>query len=241
MLKRKVAILLVEPENPDNIGAAARSMKNMALCDLRLVGPPADWEIKARKLAVSALDILENARVFDSVKAAIQDAVLVVGTTRRIRRFNPNRIQFTEAVQKLKVMSRRKQVVIMFGKESKGLDNDSLDHCDLITSIPVSADYPSMNLAQAVMVMTFALHYALGDSTPAADRGVAGEFVQKKEMFEVLEVLRGALSILGYQEEPDVLDRIIHTFHGLMKRGGLLKREEQMLKGISRRIRERAK
>ncbi len=238
-MKRLITILLVEPENPDNIGAVARAMKNMGLGDLRLVSPPAGWRADAKKMAVSGYDVIESATEFKTVPEAIQDVELVIGTTRRERRYNPNRIPFTKALQKINSFAKKKKVAVMFGKESKGLDNDSLAHCDWITSIPSHPAYPSINLAQAVMIMCFSLYFKLGDSTPSEDRGRDGAFVTKSAVYDVLKMFQRALENLGYVEEPEILKRIMTTFHSLLKRAGLLKREEQMLKGLSRRILER--
>ena len=83
MKKEKIAIILVSPENPDNIGAIARAVKNMGFVDLRLVEPPRTWRTKAKKMAMSAEDILKKGEEYSSLQDAIQDLGLVIGTTRR--------------------------------------------------------------------------------------------------------------------------------------------------------------
>lgn len=240
MKKRSIIILLVEPENPDNIGAVCRAMKNMELEELRLVKPPAGWLASAKKMAVSGYDVAEKAKVFASVEEALQDAVFVVGTTRRARRFNAHRTPFRKAISEIRRTALKKSVVILFGKESKGLDNDALNFCDRITEIPASPIYPSINLAQAVMVVAFSLLYAEGDPTQGADRGRDGEFVAKGAIIDLLQIMQKALMKLEYDEEPELEQRILSTLHSLLKRSGLLKREEQMFKGLFRRIQERA-
>ncbi len=240
MKKRSILILLVEPENCDNIGAVCRAMKNMGLEELRLVKPPVGWLAAAKKMAVSGYDVAENARVFSTVREAVQEAAFVVGTTRRARRFNSQRATFRKTISEIRRIALKKSVIIMFGKESKGLDNDSLDVCDRITEIPASPVYPSINLAQAVMITAFSLFYAEGDPTQKADLGRDGEFVVKGEVLELLKTMQKALIQLEYNEEPELEQRILSTFHSLFKRNGLLKRELQMFKGLSRRIQERA-
>ena len=83
MKKERIAVILVSPENPDNIGAVARAVKNMGFSEFRLVQPPRLWRVKAKKMAVSAADILRKGKVFVSLEAAVRDLGFVVGATRR--------------------------------------------------------------------------------------------------------------------------------------------------------------
>lgn len=229
-------MVLVEPENPDNIGAVARAMKNMGLRDLRLVRPPKSWTKKGGKMAMKARDTLEAASVYASVKDAVSDARLVIATTRRS---GPKRgifIPFESALQKIATASPA-CVAVLFGKESKGLANRDLAICDWVTAIPSHPDYPSINLAQAVMIVAFSLFTAAPPSRPSR-KGLL--YVSKEEMNSVLDRFREALSALNYEEEGrGVHERIVTTLHRLLKRGGLLTSEARMLKGLSRRICER--
>ena len=240
-MKSSAVILLVEPENPDNIGAVARAMKNMDLKDLRLIHPPQNWKKLGEKMSMSAFDVLENARVFESVPEAVFDTAFVIGATRRKRRYTSNFISFEKCIKKFKSTRSKKPFALMFGKESKGLSNADLSFCDWITSIPANPVYPSINLAQAVMIFAFTLFRLEHDSLIIPQMGMGGDWVQKKEEYEVLDSLKSALEVLEYSESRgNMLSRIVTTFHGLIKRNGLLKREAQMLKGISRRICEKA-
>ena len=238
-MKSSVAIVLVEPENPDNIGATVRVMKNMGLSDLRLVLPPEDWKFRAKKMAVQAKEILEKAGVFQNLQDAIEDSYLIVGTTTR---FGPKRgtfISFDKAVKKIKVKAdQKKTVAILFGKESKGLDNASLALCDWVTSIPTNPDYPSLNLAQAVMVTAFSIFSKNKKSNYATEL----EFIPQRDVQDLLKRFEAALKILRYEEEGgDIVRRILRTFHGLIKRNGMLESEAQMFRGLTRRIVEKDK
>jgi tRNA/rRNA methyltransferase len=238
-----VAIVLVEPENPDNIGASARAMKNMGLADLRLVGPPANWQYKARKMAMSARDVSENACVFPDLKSALEDAHLVIGTTRRFGAKRGVFLSFEEGIGKIKRISKKKRVAILFGKESKGLDNRALNHCDFLMAIPADKAYASLNLAQAVLTVAFSLfREPLLKNKKISDQKEMAYDVPKKVIHDVFNRLRQSLVALGYEREGrDVIDRILATFSGLLKRNGLLEPEAQMFKGISRKICEKNK
>lgn len=235
----RISIVLVAPETAGNIGAAARAMKNTGLRDLRLVNPPENWKAKGKMMAMSAYDLMEKASVFKSVEEAIADAALVIGTTRRT---GPKRGSFSSFEQGIRTMARfskKQKAAILFGKESKGLDNKALKLCDWALTIPSDPAYPSLNLAQAVMVVSFAI-YRIKPDAGAPEK--PKEFLSKEEVFVVLEKFREALDVLSYGNEGagDVIPRIVATFYGLLKRSGLLKHEAQMFKGFTRRICERA-
>lgn len=236
MKKENLAIILVSPENPDNIGAVARAVKNMDFSDLRLVAPPKLWRTKAKKLAMSADDILKKGKVYGSLQDAIRDLGLVIGTTRRSGGQRGTFLSFDRAISKARAGSCSRKVGVVFGRESKGLANEDSALCDHLVTIPTGTAYPSLNLAQAVMVMLFALSRDRGP-----EKGETNErILNKKEIEVTIGHFEEALKALGYQKGgADLLPRILRTFRGLVKRSGFLEPEAQMIKGLSRRIREK--
>jgi tRNA/rRNA methyltransferase len=236
MKKDNVTVILVSPENPDNIGAVARAVKNMGFGVLRLVEPPKTWRIKAKKMAVSAEDILKKGKEYASLKDATQDLGLVIGTTRRLGGHRGAFLSFDKTVSKIRGSSHRQRIGIVFGRESKGLANEDSALCDHLVTIPTGASYPSLNLAQAVMVMLFALYW-----DRRLEKAVSHErALNKKEIEGAIAHFEEALKALGYKKGgADLLPRILRTFRGLIKRGGLLEPEAQMIKGLSRKIREK--
>lgn len=228
-----VAIVLVEPEVPDNIGATARAMKNMGLKDLRLVKPPEGWREKARKLAVGADPFLDEARIFKSLREAVADTVWVIGTTRRQGGRRRAFLEFQTAIEKLREVSANKTAAIIFGKESKGLSNEDLNVCDWFTTLPTGEEYPSINLAQAVMIVCFSLF----TGRVKAEGYEKWEHVSKDQFESVMTSFMKAVEALEYK--PEISRRIDATFRALLKRQGLLKSEGEMIKGLSRRIVER--
>ena len=238
MKKEKIAIILASPENPDNIGAAARAIKNMGFEDLRLVNPPRSWRTKAKKMAMSASDILTKGETFTSLQDAIQDLGLVIGTTRRLGGHRGTFLPFGKAVSKVRGGSYHQKIGILFGRESKGLSNEESALCDHLVTIPTGRSYPSLNLAQAVMVALFALSWDRSAKKTASHERA----VNKKEIEGTIAHFEKALKALGYKKGgADLLPRILRTFRGLIKRGGLLEPEAQMIKGLSRKIREKVR
>ncbi len=236
MKKEKIAIILVSPENPDNIGAVARAVKNMGFVDLRLVAPPRAWRSKAKKMAVSAEDVLKTGEEYVALQDAIQDLGLVIGTTRRLGGHRGTFLSFDRAIAKIRGGSHRQKIGIVFGRESKGLANEDSALCDHLVTIPTGLAYPSLNLAQAVMVVLFALSWGRAAKKEAPPERA----LNKKEIEVTVAHFEEALKVLGYKKGgADLLPRILRTLRGLIKRGGLLEPEAQMIKGLSRKIREK--
>ncbi len=154
------AFILVEPEEAGNIGAAARALKTMGHGDLRLVRPKADpLSERARVLAHGSQDLLESASVYTDLKTALQDIDLACATTARHRLQKHHYLSARELPLHLQAKGEGslKRVGLVFGGERSGLNRRDLARCDLITTIPQSCLYPSLNLAQAVMVYSFIL------------------------------------------------------------------------------------
>ena len=236
MKKENIAIILVSPENPDNIGAVARAVKNMGFAELRLVEPPRAWRVKAKKMAVSAEDILKKGKEYDSLQEAIQDLGLVIGTTRRAGGQRGAFLPFDKAISKVRGSSSSQKIGIVFGRESKGFSNEDSALCDYLVTVPTGPSYPSLNLAQAVMVMLFALSWER-----RAAKAISHErALNKQEIETTIAHFEEALKVLGYKKGgADLLPRILRTLRGLIKRSGLLEPEAQMIKGLSRKIREK--
>jgi tRNA/rRNA methyltransferase len=150
-------VVLVAPRNPLNVGAVARAMSNFGALHLRVVAPY-ERAFREAKSAVGAAELLQRAEEFDSVKEAIADCTLVVGTTaignREIKL--PLR-ELQKATPLIRNRMATSQVAILFGSEKWGLSNDSLSHCHWLMHIPTRKEHYSMNLGQAVAVCLWEL------------------------------------------------------------------------------------
>jgi tRNA (cytidine32/uridine32-2'-O)-methyltransferase len=157
-----IIVVLSRTTEPMNIGAACRAMKTMGLKHLRLIDPLNPKGRSARALAHSAEDILENALVVDTLNEAISDAVVVTGTTARMRQLR-KRALLTPAnlADHIADHSRSGKVVIMFGTERTGLTNDETDICRYLSTVDTDPEQPSLNLAQAVMLYSWEIRQAM--------------------------------------------------------------------------------
>ncbi len=150
---------MVEPSHPGNIGAAARAMKNMGLSELYLVTPPSSYNNDvARARAAGAEDVLENAQVFASLADAIKGVELVFGASARHRTLD--RPCHSPRASAEMIAQKQDKVAIVFGRESSGLSNSELLRCHYHVHIPSVEDFSSLNLAQAIQVITYELRVA---------------------------------------------------------------------------------
>ncbi|RAU36209.1 tRNA/rRNA methyltransferase [Enterobacter sp. ECC-175] len=153
-----LSIVLVAPARAENIGAAARAMKTMGFTDLRIVDSRAHLEPAARWVAHGSGDILDNITTYDTLAEALHDVSFTVATTARSRA----KFHYYATPEELVPMLREKnawltKAALVFGREDSGLTNEELELADVLTGVPMVADYPSLNLGQAVMVYCYQL------------------------------------------------------------------------------------
>ncbi|MFT5353613.1 MAG: tRNA (cytidine32/uridine32-2'-O)-methyltransferase [Polyangiales bacterium] len=149
-----IRVVLVEPEHPGNIGAAARAMANMGLRHLVLVSPNdfPSYEANAR---ASGAPTLQHARVVETLDEALTDCTMVIAASARVRTIPWPQQSAGEAMGTL--MNHPGQSALVFGRESTGLTNEELDRCQFQTRIPVDEAFSSMNLGCAVSVLLYEL------------------------------------------------------------------------------------
>ena len=155
----EIIFVLVDPEEPENIGAAARAMHTMGYNTLRLVRPKADYVgEKALALAHGSQHVLQQAQVYDELKDAIADCDLACATTARHRYEKHHYTSVRDLPDYLQAKGEwLHRIAIVFGGERSGLKSADIEACDLLTTIPQHQLQPSLNLAQAVMVYSFVL------------------------------------------------------------------------------------
>ncbi|MEG4203607.1 RNA methyltransferase [Microcoleus sp. Pol7_A1] len=152
----KIRIVLVEPAGPLNVGSVARVMKNMGLHQLILVNPQCDYlGEEARLMAVRAADILETAKVVDSLPAALVGCVRAIATTGDDSRSLPTQLE--QPADALPWLLEAPSALI-FGREDCGLTNAELNRAQRLIRIPSSDAYTSLNLAQAVAICCYELY-----------------------------------------------------------------------------------
>lgn len=196
-----VAIVLVSPARPENVGAAARAMKTMGFNDLRIVDSEAHRQESARWVAHGSSDIIDNARFFPTLADALTDIDFTVATTARSRaKFH----YYATPAELVPLMQEKSQwmdrAALVFGREDSGLTNEELALADILTGVPMVADYPSLNLGQAVMVYCYQLASLMQQrSEPVV--------VQREEQLKALRLrARSLLGTLGVADDVKLAD-----------------------------------
>ena len=160
----EVRVILYEPQDPVNIAATIRAMKNMGCRDLYLVKsvPYDPWRLEG--IAHDTNDVIERIRNCDNIEEALTGVVRVAGFTARRRAAKRDVVTPRVASEELLDFARTGPVALMFGREDKGLPNEILDRAHLLVTIPTT-EHASLNLAQAVMVALYEMHLAAADAT----------------------------------------------------------------------------
>jgi len=233
-----IRIVLINTHHPGNIGAAARAMKNMGLTRLYLVDPLDFPSFEASQRASSATDVLSNAVVVDTLAEALKGCSLVCGTTARMRSVKWPQVDARECGELLHVESEQHEVALVFGRERSGLSNDELELCQTLVNIPTSEAYSSLNLAQAVQVLSYEVLMASQKGKPKPVPSYEDPDIDEKDTLATIEQLEGmydhfldALSSMNFfgKRNPEHIMRKLRCLYG---RARPTKREVQIMRGV---------
>lgn len=226
-----IQIVLVETSHPGNIGAVARAMKTMGLKHLRIVKPRYFPHEDATAFASGAVDVLENAGVFNSLEEAVADCRWVVGTTARKRTVAAEVGTPVEVVPEICRRASTDPVALVFGRERTGLLNEELDLCQKGIEIPANPEYSSLNLGAAVQVLCYEIRKTLLDGvdpTGHDSRDPAATAEQLESFYGHLEKVITQTGFLD-RDNPRYLMRRLRR---LFSRAELDEREVNILRGI---------
>ena len=241
-------VILSRPQMGDNIGAAARAMMNCGLSDLRLVAPRDGWpNAAALPMAAGGKSIIENARVFDTLTAATGDISFLAATSARrrdlaIRSCDPRGAAKMIVAHKNPSGGKASRLdenraAILFGPEASGLNNDEVVLADILVTASLNPEYPSLNLAQGVLLMAWEWRMAaLGEASQYQDKAVKAvtlddraSVAERDYFFNRLET---ALDTGGFFTAPDMVTTVKRNIRALFTRAGPSKQEINTLHGI---------
>jgi len=197
--------ILVEPSVPGNIGSAARAIKIMGFRHLWLVNPCSHLDMEAVKMAHGSGEILKNAKIFDSLQKAVEKIDFIVGTSARKRTAHEDYLNCSDLTDIiLKKGKTIKSAGFVFGREESGLTNDELKQCDIVTHIPMISEYPSVNLAQSVMIYAYILSELI-----LKKEEERSDFRNEEGFNELKRRLKAILADVGIDKNPTLHDRIM--------------------------------
>jgi tRNA/rRNA methyltransferase len=226
-----VTIVLVEPQNPGNVGMVCRAMKNMGLSGLRLVNPCRTDHPEALKFSVAARDLLEAAVIFPTLKEALNDCPFSVATTRRHGKYRQEIFTPEEIAAKVGGAKGVGRVALVFGREDSGLTTDEVALCRWQATIPTASDFGSLNLAQAVLVFSYEIFREEGKTIPRKQRlpAPAGDL---ETLYEHMEQTLLRIGFLN----PQNPDHIMRTLRRIVARAEIDIREVSVLRGLMAQI-----
>ncbi|MBN9555446.1 MAG: RNA methyltransferase [Alphaproteobacteria bacterium] len=227
------AIILSRPQMGENVGAAARAMKNFGLTDLRLIAPQCGWpNERAKVLASGAGDIIEKARVYQTAAEALADIRLVFATTARGRDILREILTPEAAARRLRAATGEGlATAILFGGERAGLDNDEMSLADAAVTIP-TAEFPSLNLGQAVLLIGYEWLKS-ADATPASrTRKTVAVPAARTELVQLFEHLERELDAAQFLFPPEKKETMVRNIRAMILRSGLSDQEVRTIRGM---------
>jgi len=207
-------IVLINTSHPGNIGATARAMKNMGLSALCLVEPKQYPSAEATARASGADDLLASARCFATLDEAVADCVLVIGASARSRTLPVPMLDPRSCAELVHQQPDIERVAILFGRERSGLTNEELDRCHKLVQISTNPDYPSLNIAAAVQVITYELRIAAGAvEKPDQPEPDYASMIQLEQFYTHLEHTLIELEFLDPENPRQLMRRLRRLFN----------------------------
>ena len=226
-----VAVILVQPQIPENIGGVARAMSNMGLSRLVVVRPKNCDLCRVLKTATgNSIDLVEQMAVYDDLKEALAPYQYIAGTTARTGALRPTLSWPKDLAHDLVSLSQGNRVAILFGPEDRGLSNDQLRYCHTILTIP-TASFSSLNLAQAVMIVCYEIFLATRQAPLEVEPRLANSF----ELEGMYEHLKEVLTKIGFLD-PQNPEHWLLNIRRFLSRFPLRAREVRIIRGMCRQV-----
>ncbi|MHB0951960.1 MAG: RNA methyltransferase [Allorhizobium sp.] len=229
------AIILVEPQLGENIGMVARAMANFGLSELRLVKPRDGWPSeKARSAASKADHVIDATRVFDTLEEAIADLNFVYATTARERYgFKPVRSPVVAAATLRQKSTSGEATGILFGRERFGLSNEEVALADEIVTFPVNPAFASLNIAQAVLLMSYEwMKSGMEDLGVTAFGPIEQRPATKEQVQGLYDHLEEALDARGYFRPVAKKPKMVDNLRAVLSRRAFTQQEISVFRGV---------
>ncbi|HKQ45597.1 MAG TPA: RNA methyltransferase [Rhizomicrobium sp.] len=227
------AVILSQPQMGENVGAAARAMKNFGLKELILIAPKFEWpNDRAQVLASGASDILERAKIYSTAAEALAPFNLVLATTARGRDVLKEIHTPEAAAQRLRAAAvDGTKSAILFGGERAGLDNEEMSLCDAVITIP-TAEFSSLNLGQAVLLLGYEWLKS-ADATPRSrTRATIAVPASRAELVGLFEHLERELDAAEFLFPPAKRETMVRNIRAMILRSGLSDQEARTIRGM---------
>ena len=232
------AMVLIRPQMGENIGAAARAMCNFGLDRMRIVDPRDGWPNPAAvAMASGAGRLLDEAEVSGSVAEGIADRTYVYATTARPREltkpvFSPE-AAMNDAAQRI---ARGEKVAVMFGPERSGMENADIAHANAIITVPVNPEFPSLNLAQCVLLVGYEWRRACEEVVDVVVQGQTVEPADQRDIDALARHYEDRLEEAGFFYPDHKAENMKVNLRNLWSRMPMTRADVQMLHGVLRQL-----
>ena len=222
---------MVRPHGSGNIGSVARAMKNLGAKELAIVGKARTRSFWARAMAVHGRDVLAETKCYDSIRAAIADCTLVVGTTCRSGLYRSHSRSPREVAPEIVRAAGKGKVAILFGPEDHGLSNKDLEHCQLLVTIPTHPEYQSLNVAQAAVICLYEVY--VSSMVSAGESSI--NRAEAEHIERLFDIMRNALLKIGFLDSENP-EHMLLALRRIFGRAGLEDKDVRILTGMFRQI-----
>ncbi len=224
-------VVLVRPRGSGNIGSIARVMKNFGARQLCIVGTARTRSFWARAMAVHGRDVLGEAKCYETIREAVADCNLIVGTTARSGLYRHHSLPPREVAPEIAAVARSGKVALILGPEDHGLSNKDLESCQLLVTIPTASEYHSLNVAHAAVICLYEIFVAsMTQKKTASIQRAEGEAIER-----LFDIMRASLLKIGFlaAENPE---HMLLAFRRFLGRAGLEDKDVRILTGMFRQI-----
>ncbi|SHI36034.1 RNA methyltransferase [Wenxinia saemankumensis] len=232
------AFVLIRPQMAENIGAAARGMWNFGLDRMRLVAPRDGWPNPASvAMASGAGRVLDDAQLFDGTDGAVADCAFVYATTARPRGLTKTVMTPEAAMRDAAARTARgERVAILFGPERAGMENDDIARANVIVSVPVNPEFPSLNLAQCVLLMAYEWRRASAEVPQIREEMAGTERATQTEIAALANHYEDTLDRAGFFFPEAKAPSMKMALRNLWSRMPLTRADAQILHGVLRQM-----
>tara|TARA_B110000438_G_scaffold234328_1_gene230676 strand:+ start:776 stop:1501 length:726 start_codon:yes stop_codon:yes gene_type:complete len=230
MSLKNTYFILSRPQLGENIGSAARALKNFNIPNLRIVKPRCSWpNQKALATSVGAKNILNSAKIFKSLEDSIGDLDIVFASTARVRKVNKKIISLTDFTKKIR---KNKKVGIIFGPEASGLTNDELNYADFLVTIPTNKNFSSLNLSHSLILFCFQIFQYFSKKKFKFVSSYKSSIANKSEVNKFLHFIIKGLDKKGFLQPEHKRQSMIRNINNIFHRLNLSEQEIRILLGI---------
>jgi len=235
---RPPSFVLVRPQMGENIGASARAMWNFGLDRMRVVAPRDGWpNERAVALASGAGRLLDEAGLHDDVPAALADCTYVFATTARPRGMTTPIVTPERAMEQARAITEAGgRVGVLFGPERAGLENEDIARANAIISVPVNPDFPSLNLAQCVLLVAYEWRRATVETPPEVMELAGTEFANVAEITALGDHIEERMQEAGFFFPEHKADHMRRNLRQIWSRLPMTRSDVQTIHGMFRQL-----